>query len=123
MRIIGVDADTYKASAHREAGRNVVFADAEDSNFWRGVNLSSIQAVILAMDDLEAKLISARTIRRRGFQGPIISHALYEDHVAQINEAGATHTHLTMRQAGISLAEHTLQSLTPTSPLSDSVQV
>jgi predicted Kef-type K+ transport protein len=122
LPVIGVDADTYKATAHREAGRNVLFADAEDINFWRGLNLASIRAVILAMDDLEAKLISARTMRRRGFKGPIVSHALYEDHVAQINEAGATHTHLTMRQAGRSLAEHTLGSLVPDIAPSDPAQ-
>ncbi len=111
-RLVGLDADAYKAAAHREAGRHVLFADAEDSNFWRAVDLSGISATILAMDDVEAKLIAARTLRDKGFAGPIISHALYEDHAEQIIAAGATHTHLTMNQAGISLAQHTLGALT-----------
>ncbi|MEM6932092.1 MAG: cation:proton antiporter family protein [Pseudomonadota bacterium] len=109
-RPVGLDADTYKAAAHAEAGRNVVFADAEDSNFWNGVDLSSIKAAVLAMDDLEAKLIAARTLRSKGFEGPIVSHALFEDHVVKIKDAGANRTYLTMREAGRSLADHALEA-------------
>lgn len=110
---VGLDADTYKAAAHAEAGRNVVFADAEDSNFWSGVNLGAIKAAVLAMDDLEAKLIAARTLRAKGFEGPIISHALFDDHVDQIREAGADQTYMTMREAGRSLANHALTATAP----------
>jgi hypothetical protein len=57
------------------------------------------------MDDLEAKLIAARSLRQHGFTGPIVSHALHESHQQRIQEAGADYTYLTMSQAGISLAE------------------
>jgi predicted Kef-type K+ transport protein len=112
-RPVGLDADTYKVQAHIEAGRDVIFADAEDSNFWNGVDLTPIRAAILAMDDIEAKLISARTLRARGFDGPIVSHALYEDHVGLISEAGADQTYLTMREAGRSLAAHAIEATAP----------
>ncbi|MFO7921039.1 MAG: cation:proton antiporter [Nioella sp.] len=108
---LGLDADTYKAKAHHEAGRNVMFADAEDSNFWRSCTLGRIKAAILAMDDLEAKLIAARSLRQRGFTGPIVAHALHESHQDQIREAGADYTYLTMNQAGISLAEQTAEAM------------
>ncbi len=107
----GLDGDTYKARAHAEAGRNVVFADAEDSNFWRGVDVSQIKAAVLAMDDIGSKVVAARSLRAKGFSGPIISHALHEDHVERITEAGATHTYLTMNQAGIGLADRTVNVL------------
>ena len=110
-RPVGLDADTYKARAHAEAGRNVIFADAEDSNFWNGVTLDRIDAAILAMDDIEAKLIAARTLRAKGFTGPVVSHALYEEHVAMISEAGADQTYLTMQEAGRSLAAHAVEEM------------
>jgi Trk K+ transport system NAD-binding subunit len=110
-RPVGLDADTYKARTHSESGRHVIFADAEDSNFWNGVDLSPVRAAILAMDDIEAKLIAARTLRKRGFDGPIVSHALYEDHVGQIIEAGADQTYLTLHEAGRSLADHASEAL------------
>jgi predicted Kef-type K+ transport protein len=110
LRPVGLDADTYKAKAHAAAGRNVVFADAEDSNFWNGVRLDRIKAAVLAMDDLEAKLIATRTLRAKGFTGPIVSHALHEEHVHMIKEAGASRTYLTMREAGRSLAYHAVEA-------------
>ena len=111
MRPVGLDADTYKAQAHAEAGRNVIFADAEDSNFWNNVDLDTIEAAVLAMDDIEAKLIAARTLRAQGFTGPIVSHALYADHAERITEAGADQTYLTMQEAGRSLAAHAVDAM------------
>jgi len=110
-RPVGLDADTYKVQAHDEAGRRVIFADAEDVNFWTSVNIDKIEAAILAMNDIEAKLIAARTLRARGFTGPIVSHALYADHVDRIIEAGADQTYLTMEQAGRSLAAHAIDAV------------
>ena len=107
---VGLDADTYTAAAHQQAGRNVVFADAEDSNFWNSVDLGKIRAAVLAMDDLEAKLIAARMLRKKGFEGPIVSHALHAEHVDLIKLAGASQTYLTMQEAGRSLAHHAMEA-------------
>ena len=111
LKPLGLDADTYKAQSHREAGRNVVFADAEDGNFWRSCNLGRIKAAILAMDDLEAKLVAARALRQRGFDGPIVAHAMHESHQDHLREAGADYTYPTMTQAGVSLATETTNAL------------
>jgi len=109
--VIGLDADPYKVAEHVSAGRNVVYTDAEDSCFWHAVDLSHIRAVVLAMDSLEAKRIAARQLRVRGFPGPVIAHALYEDEVAQLKEHGADDTYLTMAEAGIGLAEHVWEAM------------
>ena len=111
LRPVGLDADTYKAQAHTEAGRNVIFADAGDSNFWSNVDIDKLEGAVLAMDDIQAKLTVARTLRARGFSGPIISHALFADHVDRINEAGADQTYLTMYEAGRSLAAHAAEAI------------
>lgn len=110
-RIIAIDADTYKVDGHREAGRNVVFADVEDSGFWRGLNVAELEAVILAMDGVEAKECAARALRENGFEGPIVSHALFEEHIERLKAAGATHTYLTMHQAGMGLAHQAAHSI------------
>lgn len=104
-RVIGIDADGYRVAGHVEAGRNVLFADVEDAGFWRGLRLGPLTGVILAMDNVEAKEFAAQALRRKGFAGPIVSHALYEDHLPRLHAAGATHTYLTMTQAGIGLAD------------------
>jgi hypothetical protein len=78
---------------------------------YPSVDVTAIKAAVLAMDDIEAKVVAARSLRAKGFTGPIISHALHEDHVARITEAGATHTYLTMYQAGMGLADRALSAL------------
>jgi predicted Kef-type K+ transport protein len=110
-RILGLDADSYRVAAQQQAGRNVSLADVEDAGFWRGLDTGALVAVVLAMDNVEAKEYAAQSLRRRGYQGPIISHALFQDHLPRLHAAGATHTYLTMTQAGIGLAEQALRAI------------
>lgn len=108
---VGLDADTYRVESHREAGRHALFADAEDSNFWRSVDLGRIKAAVLALGDLEAKVIAVRSLRARGFTGPVIAHVMHEETRHVLREAGADYTYLTMTQAGVNLADRTLTVL------------
>jgi Trk K+ transport system NAD-binding subunit len=110
-RLVAIDSDSYKIEAHRKAVRNALFADVEDAGFWRNLNVTGIEAVILAMDSVEAKECAARALRRNGFEGPIVSHALFEEHIERLKSAGATHTYLTMNQAGIGLADDTARAI------------
>lgn len=109
--IIGIDSDPYRVDEHRKAGRDVVLADAEDSDFWSSVRLDRLEVAVLAIDDLESKLMAARKLRERGFTGSIITHALYEENVEMIREAGADETYLTMHEAGTSMAGHAIDAL------------
>ncbi|WP_376691772.1 cation:proton antiporter domain-containing protein [Wenzhouxiangella sp. EGI_FJ10409] len=109
--LVGLDSDPYRVAGHAKSVREVILADAEDTDFWRMVNIESLAVVVLAMDDIEAKLIATRKLRQRGFEGPIITHALYSDHVDLIKAAGADRTYLTMHEAGKSMAGHVLDEL------------
>lgn len=109
--IVGLDADSYRVAGHRTEGRNVLLADVEDAGFWRDLDLGPLAAVLLAMDNVEAKEQAARALRRKGFDGPIVSHALFEDEVPRLRAAGATHIYLTMAQAGVALADQAARAL------------
>jgi len=104
VKLVALDSDPAKVERHRKAGRSVMFADAEDQVFWQGLKMDSIRAVIVSVSDVEAKVIAARQLRQRGYQGFIASHSLFQDEADKINLAGADETYLTMSEAG--LAEH-----------------
>lgn len=106
-RLIAVDADVYKVESHRAAGRNAIFADVEDAGFWRGLDIAPLEAVIVAIGTIEAKEYAVLALRRTGFDGPIVSHALSDPDLDRLEAAGATHMHLTMNQAGVELAQLT----------------
>lgn len=114
--LVGLDADAYRAAAHRDEGRRVLVADVEDAGFWRALDLGPLTAVLLAMDSIEAKVYAARALREKGFKGPIIGHALHQDELPRLREAGATHTHLTMTQAGLALADQAARALAEAEP-------
>ncbi|RED12839.1 cation:proton antiporter family protein [Pontivivens insulae] len=108
---IGLDGDTYRVEELKEADVNVIFADAEDASLWSHVDISGIHAAVLAMNDIEAKLIAARALRKKGFDGPIVAHAFHADELQSLGDAGADRTHLTLQETGRSLTATTLGCL------------
>lgn len=115
QELIGVDSDPAKIQKHQSEGRKVVFADAEDNTFWQGLHMPELEAVVLAMGDIEGKLIAARMLRHKGFTGHIVAHTMYADEATKICEAGADEAYLTMSETGVALASHLLDNR-PASP-------
>ncbi|MEO9524273.1 MULTISPECIES: cation:proton antiporter family protein [Marinobacter] len=111
--LMGLDSDPAKALKHQREGRNVVFADAEDASFWHGLHMPEVHSVILALGDIEGKLIAARMLRKLGFRGYIVAHTMYSDEAHQIREAGANEAYLTMDETGVALASHIMHRAEP----------
>lgn len=109
-RLMGLDSDPAKAEKHQEEGRNVVFADAEDTTFWEGLHMPDLESVVLAMNDIEGKLIAARMLRKLGFKGYIVAHTMFADEAEKIREAGADDAYLTMSETGVALASHLMEN-------------
>jgi Trk K+ transport system NAD-binding subunit len=109
--VVGLDSDPVVIEQSNKVGRSVLFADGEDPMFWQHLQMPNIDAVILALNDEEAKVIATQKLRERGFNGLVVSHALYEDIAMRIQQAGADRTYLTMSEAGAGLAEHVLRTL------------
>ena len=110
-RVVSIDSDPVAIEASHLEGRNVLFADGEDQLFWEGLHMPGVQAVIMSMNDEEAKIIATQRLRAKGFTGLVVSHAMYADIARRIQEAGADHTYLTMSEAGTGLAEHVARDL------------
>lgn len=110
LDVVGIDSDPDKVNAHIRAGRRVEFADAEDRQLWQHLKAPQLQAVILAANDVETKVMAVRQLRERGFNGVVVSHAMYSDQAERITAAGADRTFQTMSEAGVGLAEHVLST-------------
>lgn len=108
-KIIAMDSDPAKVLEHQKKGINIFYADAEDQVFWQGLDFGQVEAVILSMNDVEAKMIAAKKLRMAGFNGFIVSHSMHTDEARDIIEAGADQTYLTMSEAGVGIAEHVKQ--------------
>ena len=110
-RLISLDSDPVAVERAAREGCNILYADAEDQTFSQSLEMRQVEAVILAMNVAEAKVIASRKLREKGFTGLLVSHALYEGVARQIEAAGADHTYLTMSEAGAGLAQNVAKQL------------
>ncbi len=104
--VVILDSDQDKIKELNDKGIKAFFADAEDVCFWKQVNLSIIETVVLTMTDHEAKIVATKKLRKNNFKGKIIAHSLHQDEADEILEAGATATYLTSTETGIGLSTH-----------------
>ena len=113
QRVIGLDSDTGKVEQHRQAGRRVLYADAEDPGLWQNLDLGGIYAVLLAMPDSEANIIAARQIRQTGYEGFVSATAMFPEELEKVKKAGADAAYNYYDEVGVGFAEHVWEHLFP----------
>jgi predicted Kef-type K+ transport protein len=111
LKLVALDSDPAKIEKHLAANRRVLFGDAEDPALWHHLPLEGVRAVLLAMPDLEAKLIATRQLRARGYGGLIAATGVYPEEEAAIRHAGADLTFNYFDEAGVGFAEHTWEAI------------
>ncbi|WP_114313739.1 cation:proton antiporter family protein [Thermus caldifontis] len=110
-RPVGLDADPEKVAHHQAKGRKVFYGDAEDPELWERLDLSGLRAVVLALPDLEAKLLAARWLKERGFKGILAATSFHLEEDPALEAAGVTLLFHPFREAGERLAEKVLEKL------------
>jgi glutathione-regulated potassium-efflux system ancillary protein KefC len=106
-RIIGFDRDAAQVESHRSADRNVVLADATDSDFWERVQFKEgIDLVILAMPKHSANLHAAQTLKRHGYGGVVAAIATFDDEVKELRALGVDTAFNLYSEAGAGFADH-----------------
>ena len=106
--VIGVDFASETVAAHQKKGRNVVYGDAEDSDFWERVEPgnSSVRVVMLALPEQSAAVFAVRQMRQRGFQGEITASVRYNEDIKILIEEGINAAYSLYEEAGVGFADH-----------------
>jgi len=106
--VIGVDFSTGTVMKHQKLGRNVIYGDAEDSDFWERVEPgnSRVQVVMLALPEPKAAVFAARQMRQRGFQGEITASVRYEEDIEILKKEGINAAYSLYEEAGVGFANH-----------------
>ncbi|MDX1432818.1 MAG: cation:proton antiporter [Gammaproteobacteria bacterium] len=105
-RVVGLDSDPGKVHRHLEAGRRVVYSDAEDPEMWNRLRLEGVRAILLALPELEAKAFAATQLRKRGFTGLIGASSVFPEEAEQLLASGCSTTFNFYDQAGPGFARH-----------------
>lgn len=106
--VIGVDFSAETVEKHRRLGRNVVFGDAEDSDFWERVEpaKSRVNLVMLALPDIKASIFAIRQMHLRRYRGQITASVRYEDEIDILKQAGVNAAYSLYEEAGVGFADH-----------------
>jgi hypothetical protein len=88
-RVIGLDSDPVKVEKHRQQGRRVLYADAEDPGLWSNINLRGVHTIMLAMPEPAAKVMATKELRNIGFTGTITATAVFDEEMDALEKAGA----------------------------------
>ena len=85
--------------------------DAEDADFWEGMQTTRYKLVMFTMPSLSEMLDAVQQLRRAGYTGKVASVAKYEDEREAMKAAGADVVFNYYAEAGAGFAEHTLSNL------------
>ncbi len=110
-RVIGLDSDPVRVELHLSQGRRVLYADAEDPGFWSHLKLEGVHTILLAMPELEAKVLATRQLRKLGFTGTISAAIVFEEEYEPLKHAGADIIHNYYTDVGTGFAQNTLEHL------------
>ncbi|MCB1855281.1 MAG: NAD-binding protein, partial [Halieaceae bacterium] len=111
LRVCGVDTDKSKFPQHQAAGRKVIYGDAEDADFWEGMQTTHYKLVMFTMPSLSEMVDAVQQLRSSGYTGKVAAVAKYEDERAAMQAAGADVVFNYYAEAGAGFAEHTLSNL------------
>ncbi|MBN2060617.1 MAG: cation:proton antiporter [Deltaproteobacteria bacterium] len=106
--VIGLDFSVETVEGHLRSGRNVVYGDAEDSDFWERVEpeKTRIILVMLALPDPKTSIFAIRQMIKRGYKGQITASVHYDDEIKMLKEEGVNAAYSLYEEAGVGFADH-----------------
>lgn len=106
-KILGFDRDPSAVAAHQLAERNVLLADATDSDFWEKIQLEGdIHLVVLALPKHEANLQVLNRLKQVKYSGVVAAVGQCPDQVLELRELGVDTAYDLYVQAGNGFARH-----------------
>ena len=88
-----------------------LYADAEDPGLWSNLHLGGVHTVMLAMPELNAKLMASKQLRKIGFTGIITTTVVFDDEIKELQTAGADFIYNYYDGLGASFAQNSLQQV------------
>ncbi len=105
-KVLAVDLNSSLVEAHQAAGRQVIWGDATDYDFWHKIDLANIKLIMLAMTSHRANLMALQEIQDADFSGPVTASARFDDDLLELEQAGATAAYNIFTEAGAGYADH-----------------
>ncbi|VAW05725.1 putative Glutathione-regulated potassium-efflux system protein KefB, partial [hydrothermal vent metagenome] len=109
--VVGIETDQERVEGHREAGRNVIIADAEDPDFWEHIDLKPIELVMLSIPNYLDILEVVTRLKQAGYTGKTAGTIRYEDERELLTGAGIDVVYNFYQKVGVGFADQTIDRL------------
>tara|TARA_B110000967_G_scaffold31217_2_gene29552 strand:+ start:1481 stop:2224 length:744 start_codon:yes stop_codon:yes gene_type:complete len=109
--VCGIDMDRARAISNSEAGRKVIYDDAEDPDFWSDINFDGIHLIMFAMPNFLDIQEAQNQIQLAGFKGKTAAIARYEDEKEKLLAAGVDEVFNFYAEAGAGFADQSVHLL------------
>ena len=105
--VVGVDSDPVAVKRHQSGGRNVMFGDPSDADFWdRLAEKHTVQLLMLALPNLRMSRAVLDQLEAAHFAGRVAATARFPDEVEELHQAGAATVFNIYTEAGAGFAAH-----------------
>ncbi len=87
-KVIGLDNNKDTVREHQDAGRDVVFGDVTDMDFWDKIKPEQVNFITLCMPLHEANVIAVEQLQAAGYKGFLAATAQFEDQEKELQDMG-----------------------------------
>ena len=122
QKVIGLDNCRETVDRHREAGRNVIFGDVTDLDFWDRIDPDQVQLISLCMSRHEANVIAVEQLHKAGYRGYIAATARFEDHVEELRRMGVHSVYNIFANVGPAYADYVRNDIFQDPAFSDGIR-
>ena len=105
-KVIGLDNNKDIVQQHRDAGRNVVFGDVTDMDFWDKIKPEQVAFITLCMPLHEANVIAVEQLQAAGYNGFLAATAQFEDQEKELREMGVHSVYNIYANMGAAYADY-----------------
>jgi predicted Kef-type K+ transport protein len=105
-KVIGLDNNKEVVARHREAGRDVIFGDVTDIDFWDKIDPEQVRLISLCMARHEANVTAVEQLQKAGYKGFLTATARFEDHAEELRELGVHSVYNIFANVGPAYADY-----------------
>lgn len=109
-KVLGLDYNHDKVEVQQQAGRNALWCDTTDLQFWQNANFYNVKMMLFAMSDFESNVNSIKELnrsRKKNFLVGVIYH--YPEERELLEKLGVDFTYSYKERVGKDFAEEFLE--------------
>ncbi len=106
LKVVGLDNNKEAVQLHHKAGRNVLFGDVTDIDFWDKINPDQVARISLCMPLHTSNVIAVEQLQKAGYKGFLAATARYEDQAEELRNLGVHSVYNIFANVGAAYAEY-----------------